>query len=98
MNIISNGSKWLGQAPDGINELLETLDRCVLDPSFEDCGGFVHHHKDGSYRVMGNFHDVSHVFNITGTYAELETIISRIYCATDKEEYILLKQKMDIQI
>ena len=42
LNIISNGSKWAGEEPDSINELLSLLRREPLDPSFEAYGNFVH--------------------------------------------------------
>ena len=63
--IISNGSKWAGQAPDSIDVLLRVLDIEQLDPLFEGRrGAFAERLEGGTWRFFGNFLCVSHVFNI----------------------------------
>ena len=41
LNIISNGSKWAGESPDGIDKLFERLGSHPLDPRFEGYGNFI---------------------------------------------------------
>ncbi|MCH8981388.1 hypothetical protein IH922_05155 [candidate division KSB1 bacterium] len=69
--IISNGSKWNGQAPGTINDLLKVLASQPLDRSFGVNENFIEHFE-GVTRFCGNFLTVSHVFYID-TY-ELEVI------------------------
>lgn len=78
INIFSNGSKWMGQEPDSIQELLNTLKEYTLDPSFEQYGNFITvlqesdflkvndtiKERIGKTHFFGNFYNVSHVFNI----------------------------------
>ncbi len=78
--IHSNGSKWHGQEPDTLDELIGVLAQHTLDPSFEDYGNFVSDHdkQPGVTHLFGNFYGVSHVFRIDGTQAELQPIIDAI--------------------
>ena len=62
--IISNGSKWYGEEPDGIDKLVEVLKANMLDPHFDKYGKFITADRGGSVRFFGNFHRLSHVFNI----------------------------------
>lgn len=70
--IHSNGSKWAGEAPDTIEQLIEVLAQHPLDRRFEDYGNFIDRDPewlDGSTKpgvviFFGNFLTVSHVFNI----------------------------------
>lgn len=65
--IRSNGSKWAGQEPDTINDLLSLLSRETLDPTFEKYGGFIQVLYDrgaSETNFFGNFANVSHVFDI----------------------------------
>lgn len=64
--IHSNGSKWAGEKPDSIEKLLEVLATEPLERTFEDCGNFAYNHeiKKGFIRFFGNFHKLSHGFNI----------------------------------
>ena len=39
--IMSNGSKWYGEAPDSIDKLLEVLKENMLDPRFVEHGNFI---------------------------------------------------------
>ena len=41
--IMGNGSKWMGEEADGIDELLKTLAEHPLDPRFEEYGNFITH-------------------------------------------------------
>lgn len=61
--IRSNGSRWLGQEPATVDELLEVLATETLDRTFEAYGNFVIS-EGGTTRFWGNFHTVSHVFDI----------------------------------
>ena len=65
VEIISNGSKWLGEKPDTVKQLIEVLgeEQWTLDPTFEAYGDFVFE-EDGWLHVFGNFHNLSYVFNI----------------------------------
>lgn len=75
LEIISNGSKFYGQKPDTIDQLIRVLEATPLDPCFEKYGTFVqpnpHFLKKeaqqkyaGCTHFHGNFHQVSHSFNI----------------------------------
>jgi hypothetical protein len=79
MKINSNGSKWAGEEPDTIEVLIDTLKTYTLDPTFEEYGNFVLPNKGtDQIRVWGNFQNVSHVFSIDGTEAELAILIKAI--------------------
>lgn len=41
LRVISNGSRWMGEEPATVEELLEVMARTPLDPRFEDYGGFI---------------------------------------------------------
>ncbi len=75
MQVHSNGSKWAGEEPDSLETLIEVLrdPACILDPVFEVYGGFVEV-SDGVMRAFGNFANVSHVFRIDGSPAELNEV------------------------
>jgi hypothetical protein len=73
--IQSNGSKWMGETPDGVEKLLEVLSTETLDPEFEAYGNFIQAPEqikfvkpypdfEGLHNFFGNFITVSHVFNI----------------------------------
>jgi len=91
IDIQSNGSRWAGEEPATIAELLEALQVETLDPSFEDYGNFVESDRDlMSYitgkpiypdnprvvRFFGNFATVSHVFNIDTDEPEIISSLS----------------------
>ena len=89
-NIISNGSKWAGQEPDSIDDLIKVLEEytieerfftkyvvdregkytyknlCPIDAEYKDhvFPAFRDTIEEGTYRFLGNFEEVSHVFNI----------------------------------
>lgn len=73
MEIISNGSHWAGEDPDSVEQLLAVLAKEPLDPTFERYGNFCFEDH-----VWGNFHAVSHVFNIYGTPDELAPLVKAI--------------------
>ena len=88
--IRSNGSKWLGQEPDTLDQLIAVMAEYPLDPTFEHYGDFA---EDGGvafdspdqnerwtgYTIFhGNFRGVSHVFNI---YTNDPEVIARLRCA-----------------
>lgn len=78
--IISNGSKWAGEEPDTIDQLIEVLKVEVLYDGFffkkkeywdkPEGKKFLWvvlcpiYKEDGLYHFFGNFERVSHVFNI----------------------------------
>lgn len=96
MKIISNGSKFLGEPLDTMDDLLECLRICTLDPTFESYGNFVYPHegKAGTIRCFGNFADVSHVFTIDGTKVELQPLIDAIRANQKSERYLALRAKL----
>ena len=86
LNIKSNGSKWAGQEPDSIDELLEVLEIHPLDRTFEKYGNFIdksprwgrygkgpnpYPDNPGVVIFFGNFYGLSHVFNIHTDEAEV---------------------------
>jgi len=87
LKIWSNGSKWAGEQPDGIEVLLEVLASEPLRPDFEDYGGGFYYRLDdpqygymdetqreairGQVRFVGNFAHLSHVFCIDTDEPEL---------------------------
>jgi hypothetical protein len=89
MQIISNGSKWAGQAPDTIDTLIDVLGRETLDPRFEDYGDFIStSESDPTFVwVFGNFQTVSHVFNISGSREELVGVIQAIEANKETADY-----------
>ena len=60
--IRSNGSKWAGQAPDSIDDLLQRLNKNRL--SFRLFRGRFHHREHFGRNFFGNFDDLSAAFNV----------------------------------
>jgi len=89
MNIQSNGSRWAGEEPATIAELMEVLKVEILDPVFEAkrYGCFFYKLPDGTYQAGGNFQSVSHVFNINGTLEELTPLKEALEAARKRPEY-----------
>ena len=99
--IVSNGSKWMGEAADPIETLLEVLDREPLDHTFERYGNFImpltaatllapHRHPEllGLTEFWGNFARVSHVFCIrTDDPALIATLTAAIRRNQEREDY-----------
>lgn len=80
LTIISNGSKWAGEQPDSIDQLMEVLSEQPLDKTFELYGNFydetpewktnpqtgvrAYSEHPNVVNFFGNFYAFSHVFNI----------------------------------
>ncbi len=94
LHIISNGSKWAGEAPDTIDKLLEVLKTETLDPIFATHGSFVSYGLGDMVTVFGNFLTVSHVFNIRGSRKEMQPLECAIYEAMKRPEYIEAAKQM----
>lgn len=91
IQIISNGSRWYGDSPATIPELIQIFADHVLDPRFEfNGGGFVHDESHDSLRCFGNFHDTSHVFNIRGNRHELAELVTAIAANIASPAYLKL--------
>ena len=63
VNIMANGSKWMGELPDTLDTLESRLKIFPLDKTFEEYGNFAYKEK-GKYYIFGNFKNLSAVFNI----------------------------------
>jgi hypothetical protein len=75
INIMSNGSKWMGENPDTIEKLCEVLKNYPLDRTFEDYGNFII--TDGvTTTFFGNFLNLSHVFNIITDEIEIIELLT----------------------
>jgi len=102
ITISSNGSKWAGQAPDTIDQLIEVLGAETLNPEFEMFGNFSESSSDYETaiyqcRMHGNFLNLSHVFNIDFTivhgepkeeWQALRRLSAAIRKNQESEEYI----------
>lgn len=93
IQILANGSKWMGQSPDPVEVLLEMLSRHTLNPMFETHGNFIIEKPptfipDGPvegtiYGFFGNFYDVSHVFDL---YTDETELIHKLITAIRKNQ------------
>ena len=107
IKIESNGSKWLGQKPDTIEELLKVLKKFPLDPVFERYGNFIYpldgpegYEKaedrkaaKGQIYFSGNFAGLSHVFGIaTDDPAIIATLTKAIRENQASEQYKAIKK------
>ena len=95
--ILSNGSKWAGQAPDTVDDLLDVLQKYALDRTFEKYGNFITRKPkykqefyaelgtdpDKTYNFFGNFRSLSHVFNIVTDDPE---IVKKLRAAIRKNQ------------
>lgn len=99
-----NGSKWLGEAPDSIETLLDVLTREPLDPRFEEYGNFVypldgeHGYNDpayaGTFRFFGNFALLSHSFGITSDEADtIKVLTDAIRANQAREDYQKIRRE-----
>jgi hypothetical protein len=61
--IHANGSKWLGDEPDTLDQLIDVLGRYKLRPEFGNCEC----EHEGAVHFLGNFANLSHVFRIETT-------------------------------
>jgi hypothetical protein len=63
--IYANGSHWIGEAPDSIEQLLAVLAAAPLNSLFEKYGNFILPTPDShTVHFWGNFATRSHVFHI----------------------------------
>lgn len=69
MTIESNGSRWNGEAPATLADLLALLEREQLDADMTDFSRTT---------VRGNFRNVSHVFNVSGTADEMRELVAAV--------------------
>lgn len=108
LEIRSNGSKWYGQTPDTIEQLLEVLKTYTLDPTFEKYGNFIYPYvpyrgwndKNQVYKgctlISGNFYTLSHVFSIiTDDLVLMERITAAIRDNQQTEDYQQAKIEID---
>jgi len=105
LDIQSNGSKWYGQEPDTIEDLIQVLNNYALDPTFEKYGNFVNVNPQWinkeiaeKYKVcvkfFGNFSELSHVFNIITDEPEvIEVLTKAINKNLSTEEYQVLRNE-----
>jgi hypothetical protein len=94
LRIESNGSKWAGDSPDTVEQLLAVLDREPLNPSFEEYGNFYYFVPElGRWRVWGNFYLISHVFRIDGTPEALAPIVAAIRRNQQRPDYLAARRR-----
>jgi hypothetical protein len=99
--IISNGSRWFGEEPATIDELVEILKVATLEDRFfgkyqdrreEEPKTFVLcpiSKKEGTYWFFGNFEENSHVFNIeTNDAAVIAKLRAAIMANKGWKQYI----------
>lgn len=102
--ITSNGSKFAGEQPDSIEELIKVLRTEPLDPVFEEYGNFVNRtphflHKEaqekynGCAQIFGNFAFYSHVFNILTDDAELIDSLEKLIRENQETESYIKARK-----
>ena len=104
MEIIANGSKWGGEDPDTLEILIDTLKKHDLDVKQGCMTGFMSFDDntpkesknsfidldDENITISGNFMHLSHVFNIRGTYRELD----ELRCAIEDNIKRIFKEKL----
>jgi hypothetical protein len=105
IKIISNGSKWYGQEPDTIEQLLEVLKNYPLDPMFEEYGNFISNNPNwfkkeaaikhkGCSKINGNFSSISHAFDIiTDDQEIIKQLTEAIEQNKNTEAYKKLKKE-----
>lgn len=87
--IISNGSKWAGEAPDSVETLLAVLAEHPLDRRFEEYGNFIFAYDAQHTRFWGNFFTLSHVFNIDTDEPEMaERLTAAIRANQQRADYL----------
>jgi hypothetical protein len=107
LEILANGSKWHGQQPDTIDQLIKVLNNHVLDPRFEDYGDFIDSNPEwvkqeyqekyeGCTMFFGNFLEVSHVFRvITDEQNIIDRLTKAILANKQTDEYKKYKTQKD---
>ncbi|MCR4307490.1 MAG: hypothetical protein NUV80_02940 [Candidatus Berkelbacteria bacterium] len=66
--IVSNGSKWAGESPDDVANLLQVLTETPLDPSFENYGNFICPDPCEGVRDNGKWVDGKRLFDVSMTH------------------------------
>ena len=104
LKILSNGSRWAGEEPDSIENLLEVLRVHPLDRSFEHFGNFVdtspqwgpdgtspspYPDNPGVADFFGNFYHLSHGFNIHTDEPEVIALLTKAIRANqERADYL----------
>lgn len=78
MKILSNGSKWAGEAPDSVEKLIDVLGHHKLESIWKRNGQYFNKIGDNEFQAFGNFANLSHVFNIRGSLEELRPLVKAI--------------------
>jgi hypothetical protein len=94
--ILSNGSKWAGEQPDSIDDLLAVLAAEPLDRIHEAYGNFIEVAAEGdtwaepgTVGFHGNFLNLSHVFDIRTTDAGvIERLTAAIRTNQQRADYL----------
>jgi hypothetical protein len=106
--IKSNGSKWYGESPDTIDQLIDVLNKHALDPTFENYGNFINEYSPqqwtdsnknlkGCISFFGNFYTLSHVFNIiTNDPVVIDKLTKAIRANQATEAYKQAKIKINM--
>lgn len=99
ITIHSNGSKWLGEEPDTIKQLIDVLsdEASTLDPTFEDYGDFVYE-EAGTLWVSGNFYNLSHVFNVSVPIEERELLDDLVAAVESHKQSDRYQQVLEAKI
>ena len=105
--IISNGSKFAGEALDTLDQLKERLRTETLDPMFEDYGCFAINvpSRPGFVQFWGNFLNLSAVFDVitddADLCAELSSLIKNnmatVAYKEARDEYVAAQAKAQEQ-
>lgn len=88
--IISNGSKWAGEAPDPIEDLIERLKEHPLHWAICRYGVMTREHRfaghtmPATWRFHGNFLTISAVFQVCTTDRELARTLARLILANTR--------------
>ena len=79
MEILSNGSKGMGEEPDPPEKLLEMLGKYTLRKETNDRGLSASYSGcKKEFYVWGNFEELSHVFDIRGTLEEMRPFMRAV--------------------
>lgn len=91
--IQSNGSKWVGEAQDTIDVLLDRLKSETLDPTFEDYGNFFYRLPGGEeFHAFGSFlGSASHFFSLFGGLDEMLPLAQALKQARRKRSYLVAR-------
>lgn len=96
--IVFNGSRYAGQEPATVDELLVLLENAPLDPRFEHYGDFASRPSTefleaydvapGGWCFHGNFLGLSHAFSVTTDDADLVAkFLAAIRANKERDDY-----------